>query len=289
MSVVLETIVPVFSVIALGFWLAGRRELDVPTLADLALLVTAPALVFSVLSETTLEPERWLTLLAGTVWIVAGTGAVAGLYIRTQGDELRGLIHPAVFWNAGNMALPCARLAFGTEGLEAGIIIYVVVAVLTFSLGIWIAKGRGGWQEARRMPLIYAAVAGLSVTALGLALPRMLSEPVRMLGDMAIPLMLLNLGIQLRRLHVTDVGHSLVAVGTRMGGGLALGLLFVGLFRVGGVERQVLLLGSVMPAAVINLVIAQRYDTSPSLVASAIVLGTGLSLFVIPTLLYFVA
>ena len=138
------------------------------------------------------------------------------------------------------------------------------------------------------MPLIYAAVAGLSVTALGLALPRMLSEPVRMLGDMAIPLMLLNLGIQLRRLHVTDVKHSLVAVGIRMGGGLALALLFVGLFRVGGVERQVLLLGSVMPAAVINLVIAQRYDTSPSLVASAIVLGTGLSLFVIPTLLYFV-
>jgi predicted permease len=289
MSVVFGTIVPVFSVIALGFWLAGRRNLDVPTLADLALLVTAPALTFSVLSETTLEPERWLTLFGGTVWIVAGTGAVAALYVRTQGYELRGLIHPAVFWNAGNMGLPCARLAFGAEGLEAGIIIYVVLAVLTFSLGIWIAKGQGGWQEALRMPLIYAAAAGLGVTATGVAVPRMLSEPVRMVGDMAIPLMLLNLGIQLRRLQVTDVRHSLVAVAIRMGGGLALALLFVGLFRVGGVERQVLLLGSVMPAAVVNVVIAQRYDTSPSLVASAIVLGTALSLFAIPALIYFVA
>jgi predicted permease len=289
MSVVLDTIVPVFSVIALGFWLAGRRKLDVPTLADLALLVTAPALVFSVLSETTLEPQRGLILLGGTVWIIVGTMAAAGLYVWTQGEQLRGLIHPAVFWNAGNMALPCARLAFGAEGLEAGIIIYVVVAVLTFSVGIWLAKGRSGWQEVLRMPLIYAAAAGLGVAALGAALPRMLSEPVRMLGDMAIPLMLLNLGIQLRRLQVTDVRHSRVAVAIRMGGGLALALLFVGLFRVGGVERQVLLLGSVMPAAVINVVIAQRYDTSPSLVASAIVLGTGLSLFVIPTLIYFVA
>jgi predicted permease len=289
MHVVLETIIPVFSIIALGFWVAGRRRLDLPTLADLALLITGPALVFSVLSETTLEPSRWLILLGGTVWIVAGTTLLSSLYVRTQGSEVRGLIGPAVFWNAGNMGLPCAHLAFGPEGLEAGIIIYVVVAILTFSFGIRVAKGPGGWQEALRMPLIYAAAAGIAVTVSGLSLPRTLMEPIRMLGAMAIPLMLLNLGIQLRSLHVTDVQHSLVAVGIRMGGGFLLAVFFVGLFSVAGVERQVLLLASVMPAAVVNVVIAQRYDASPSLVASAIVLGTGLSLIVIPTLIYFIA
>jgi predicted permease len=289
MSVVLETIVPVFSIIALGFWLTGRREFHVPTLADLALLVTAPALVLSVLSETSLEADRWLTLLGGTVWIITGTGMLAGIYVVTQGDPVRGLIPPAVFWNAGNMALPCARLAFGPEGLEAGIIIFVTVATLQFSVGIWIAKGPGGWNEVIRLPLLYAAAAGLILASTDAKLPGMVMEPIRMLGAMAIPLMLLNLGVQLRLLRVTDVRHSFVAVVIRMGGGLLLALIFVRLFGIGGVERQVLLLGSVMPAAVVNVVIAQRYGSSPSLVASAIVLGTALSLVVIPTLLYFVA
>ena len=64
---------------------------------------------------------------------------------------------------------------------------------------------------------------------------------------------------------VSDVRHSVVAVAIRMGGGAAFGLLFVTLFGVGGIERQVLLLASVMPAAVINVVFAQRYDAEPSL------------------------
>jgi predicted permease len=105
---------------------------------------------------------------------------------------------------------------------------------------------------------------------------------------MAIPLMLLNLGIQLRLLRVTDVRHSAVSVGIRMGGGLVFGLLFVTLLGVGGVERQVILLGSIMPAAVVNVVIAQRYGSDANLVASAIVLGTIVSAAAIPTLLFFV-
>ena len=288
MGLILETIVPVFTIIGLGFWLAGRRELHVATLADLALLVTSPALVFSILAETVLEPDRWLTLAGGTLWITLGTGLVAGLYVRLNGGGLRGLVPPAVFWNAGNMGLPCARLAFGPEGLAAAVIIFVTIAVLQFSAGVWIAKGRGGFLEVLRLPLIYAAALGLALSASGVSPPQMLMEPVRMLGQMAIPLMLLNLGVQLRALRITDVGHSVVVVGIRMGGGLLLALLFVETFRVVGVERQVLLLGSVMPAAVANVVIAQRYGSNPSIVASAIVLGTLLSLVTIPAVILFV-
>jgi predicted permease len=186
------------------------------------------------------------------------------------------------------MALPCAHLAFGEEGLEAGVIIYVVIAILQFTVGVGIAKGEGGVREAFRMPLLYGAAGGLLVSATGLELPRAIREPVDMVGAMAIPLMLLNLGIQLRLLRVTDVRHSAVSVGIRMGGGLVFGLLFVTLLGVGGVERQVILLGSIMPAAVVNVVIAQRYGSDANLVASAIVLGTIVSAAAIPTLLFFV-
>ena len=72
-----------------------------------------------------------------------------------------------------------------------------------------------------------------------------------------------------------------------MGGGFAFALLFVALFDVGGLDRKVLLLYSVMPPAVMNAVIAARYETDPGLVASAITLGTLVSVVAIPAVVIF--
>jgi len=289
MGVVFNTVVPVFSVIALGYFLAARRDLHLPTLSDLAILVTSPALMFSVLSGTTLEADRWAILAGGTVFVAAGSAVLALGYLRTGGAGRTGLLLPAIFWNAGNMTLPCARLAFGQEGLEAAAIVFVTMATLTSTFGIWIAKGENGLGEALRLPLLYGSVGGMALAVTETTLPRMVMEPIEMLGDMAIPILLLNLGIQLRTLRVSDVTHSIVVVAIRMGGGVVFGLFFVTALGIHGLERQILLLASAMPPAVINVVFAQRYDRDPSLVASCIVLGTLMSLLTIPAVLYFVA
>ena len=288
MDAALSTIGPVFSVIAVGYLLAARRQLHLPTLSDLAILVTSPALMFSVLSGTELEADRWGVLAGGTVFIAAGAALLAVGYLFTVGKGRRGLLLPAIFWNAGNITLPCARLAFGEEGLEAAAIVFVTMAILTSMFGIWIAKGENGLGEALRLPLLYGGVGGMALAVTDTTLPRIVMEPIEMLGATAIPIMLLNLGIQLRTLRVTDLAHSIAVVAIRMGGGVVFGLLFVTLFEIDGLERQILLLASVMPPAVINVVFAQRYQCDPNLVASCIVLGTFASLVTIPVLLFFV-
>lgn len=285
MTLLLETIVPVFAVVALGWWLAGRRGLDPATLANLTILVASPALMFSVLAGADVAPGRWGALAGGALWVAGGTAVVAVAYARIAGGG-RGVILPAVFWNAGNLTLPLARLAFGPEGLEAAAVIFVTMAILNSTVGIWIAKGEDGFSEVVRMPLVYGSVGGLSLATTGVTLPRVIMEPVEMLGAMAIPLMLVNLGMQLRTLAVGDFRHSLIAVAIRMVGGPALASLFVVLFGVGGIERNVLLLASVMPSAVINAVMAQRYGTDPALVASAVVISTLASVVTIPAMLY---
>jgi hypothetical protein len=192
-----------------------------------------------------------------------------------------------MLWNAGNMALPVCRLAFGAEGLEAAALVFVVLATLQSSLGIAVAKGAGGLREVLRVPLLHASLLGLAVAALGLELPHVVMEPIDMLGAMAIPLMLLNLGLQLRLLGHFHVRDAVAAVVIRIGGGLAFGLLFVHVVGLEGVVRNVLLVDAIMPAAVINVVIAQRYDASPTLVASAVALGTLVSAVTVPALLWF--
>jgi predicted permease len=283
----LETVGPVFLIVLLGWWLAGRSRMDLPTLSNLALMVTSPALMFSVLGGAEVDFESGGVLVGGTLWIALGTAALAGLYFWFDGSGQRGLLLPAIFWNAGNLPLPLARLAYGDAGLEAAAVIFVTVAILNSTVGLWIAKGENGLSEIVRMPLAYGSIGGLALAISGQTLPRLIMEPIEMLGAMAIPLLLINLGIHLRTLAVRDVRHTVVVVAIRVVGGAACAVLFISLFGVSGVERKVLLLASIMPAAVINVIIAQRYSRDPSLVASAVGLGTLISLVTIPLVLYF--
>jgi predicted permease len=287
MEIVWGTVGPVAAVVAVGFFLAGRRGFEEATLSNLALWVTSPALLFSVLADTTLDAGRLGVLVGGTSVVVAGTALLAMGWRGAFGAG-RGFLLPAVFFNGGNMGLACSRLAFGAPGLEAGAVVFVSIALCTSFFGIWIAKGENGLGEALRHPLLWGSAGGIGCAVTDTHLPSMVMEPISMLGAMAIPVMLLNLGMQLRRLRVRELWHSLGAVAIRMGGGFAFSLCYVTLLGVGGVDRQVLLLTSAMPAAVINAVLAERYGTDAGLVASAIVLGTLASLLVIPAVLLFV-
>ncbi|MEM7410708.1 MAG: AEC family transporter [Myxococcota bacterium] len=284
MPVVWNTIVPIAAIVVVGYWLAGRQNVHTGTFAELALWVTSPALLFSVLADTTLDAERFLGLAGGTLAVAAGTGLVAAVWQRWTGAG-RGFLLASIFFNGGNMGLASARLAFGEAGLEAGAVVFVSIALCTSLAGIWIAKGENGLGEALRHPMLWGSAGGLLMAGTGTELPKMVMEPIHMLGAMAIPLMLLNLGGQLRRLRVDDVGHSFVAVGIRMGGGFAIAWGFISLVGITGVDRQVLLLMSAMPAAVINAVLAEQYGTDEGIVASAILIGTVLSLVVIPVVL----
>jgi len=284
---VFSVVLPVFSIVLLGWWLAGRSRMDLPTLSNLALMVTSPALMFSVLGGAAVDFGSWGVLVAGTLWILVGTAALALLYLWFDGSDRRGLLLPAIFWNAGNLTLPLARLAYGDAGLEAAAVIYVTVAILNSTVGLWIAKGESGLSEIVRMPLAYGSVGGLVLAISGKTLPRLVMEPIEMLGAMAIPLLLINLGMHLRSLVLREIRHTVVVVAIRVMGGAACAVLFIALLGVTGVERKVLLLASIMPAAVINVIIAQRYSTDPSLVASAVALGTLISLVTIPAMLYF--
>jgi predicted permease len=211
------------------------------------------------------------------------------IYQRAAGVRMRGLYLPTMFLNSGNMALPFALLAFGAEGFDKAIIFFIATAMLTFSLGVSIAKGAGGVREVFRLPLIYAALGGLVLSLLGLQLPKFLATPVGMLADTAIPIMIINLGVQLRSLRISDLHHAAVGVGIRMGGGLLLALAFVMLFGVSGVSRNVILLVSIMPPAVFNVILAQKYDANPDAVASTIVMGTLLSVVTTSLLLLFLS
>ena len=184
--------------------------------------------------------------------------------------------------NAGNMGIPLALFAFGQEGFQRATLMFVIITFLQYSLGIYILNGRANWTEIFRLPLIYAAIAGLFFNLAQIRIPELLLQPVVMLGQATIPIMLISLGYRLYQVESLQLGHALGGALLRIFGGFAAANIAVNLIGAEGVNRQVLLLYGALPAAVINFILTEKYRQDPGLAASIVVLSTFISVLTIP-------
>ena len=190
--------------------------------------------------------------------------------------------------NAGNMGFPLALFAFGEAGMQRATLMFVMLTFLQYSLGIYILNGRGNWTEIFRLPLIYAAIMGISVNLAQLRIPELLLQPITMLGQATIPIMLISLGYRLHDVESLQWGHALGGGLLRIFGGFAAANIAVNLIVAAGVNRQVLLLYGALPAAVVTFVLAEKYRQDPGLAASIVVISTFASILTIPIVFWLI-
>ncbi|MBI5894213.1 MAG: AEC family transporter [Deltaproteobacteria bacterium] len=284
---ILSIVFPVFSIIGIGYLFARFKKLSLEPVIDILLYITIPSLIVSSLVKKKFIFGEIMTVSLAALIVMAGTGIMSFVYLKIiNKKELRGFYLPTMFMNSGNMAFPLALLAFGEEGLAVAVIYYVAVSIMVYSLGIHIAKGKGGFYEIFKLPLIYATTIGMILNFTEITLPKSMLLTVDMLGAATIPLMLISLGYQLHSTHITSFGMSISGTVIRIFGGTMLAYFATMLFSIGGLEQNIIILSSSMPSAVINFIMSYKYKLDYSLVASVIALSTIVSLFTTPILLY---
>ncbi len=278
---ILASVVPVFAILGLG-WVYGHfRDLPARALSDLVMWILIPCLVLSAVGSRPIELAELGRIGAAAALVVLGCGLAAWIAFRRRPDR-RAAMLCAMFMNSANMAFPLALLAYGQEGLTRQVVFYIAINLLHSTVGIALARGRGGLREALRLPLLYAALLGLTLAASGTLLPEEVSRPLDLVGKATLPVMLLMLGVRLRRSRLAHLGPALAVSLLRLGVGLGLGLAAAELLGLTGFARGAVLLGASMPVAVFNTVLAERYELHPELVASSVVLSTLLALATIP-------
>jgi predicted permease len=285
---VFESVFPIFALILVGYLLARVRRVDMAPFTDMIIYLTGPCLVLSSFLHHPIEAKSLGMVFLAALGIVVITAVVFGATLRGAGrlDSLRGLLLPAVFMNTGNMGLPLNQLAFGPEGLSYAVIFFVSVATLHYSLGIAILQGRGGFREALKLPLIYAALLGVGLNLSRVTIPTWIVIPIDLIGQIAIPLMILVLGYQLHQVRLRQAGLSFLCALFRIGGGLLAGILMVKVLGLSGTEADVVILMSALPPAVLNSVLTKKYEKNPELVSSTILIGTLMSVVTTPVILY---
>jgi len=290
LSVFAQVLLPIVVVVASGYLLQRRLELDLQSVNRLSLYLLSPALIFSSLVQSRIEATETLRIGAFMTLFVVSIGAVTwlvALVLRIEAIDRAALMLCVMFMNAGNYGLPAAQFAFGREGFDRAVLFFVVQAILAQTLAIYIAGAGhgdrlGGLLRLLRMPQIYAVLAALAVRLGGVRLDpagegilNYLFRGVDLVGDAAVPLLLIILGLQLAETGWTgEVPKVALATVLRLGLSVPLALLLAHLLGLNELSTKLAVMLSSMPTAVNMIILAIEFDVRPRFVSSVVVVST---------------
>jgi predicted permease len=282
----LDIVLPIYVSIGLGaLWARSGRAYDTALVTDLIMLIGAPCLVFSTLTDLAVDPATMARLALATVAALLVLGVLGGLLLAGVRLPRHTYLGPLVFMNVGNMGLPLCLYAFGDEGLTLGVTFFAVGALAQFTVGIVLWSGRLSVMEVVRTPLAWAAGLAVLVLVTGTPVPEWLRRTTTVLGGVTIPLMQFTLGVSLVGLHLGRLPRAFGLAVARFGLGVTVGIGLATAFGLDGVAWNVFVLDCAMPVAVFNYLLAERYGRSPEDVAGLVVVSTLLSFVTIPALL----
>lgn len=279
-------VAPVFVVALVGLaWARSGAHFDEVSISRLVLNVGVPCLLFRSLTTLDVSPFE-LAQMAGLTVGVMSLFAIGGFAVlNVMKLPAHTFLGPLIFSNSGNVGVPICLFAFGEPGLALGMTYFAVSAMFHVSLGGPLFAGAFSWKPFLRSPLTWAVAITVPVVASGVAVPTWIARTTELLGDIAIPLMLLTLGVSLSKMHPDSLGRSLVLALVRFALGVSAGFLLTTLFGVEGLTRKVLILQASMPVGVLNYLFAQRFGRTPEQVASLVLVSTLLSVLTVPALL----
>ncbi|MDP3638823.1 MAG: AEC family transporter [Azonexus sp.] len=278
----LAILFPIFGIVAAGYFYARHHKPEMAVANRLNMDVFVPALVFAAMAGKSFDLVAYAPLALGGFLVLATCGLLAWPIARLIGVQPKTLVPPMLFNNSGNIGLPLAVLAWGEAALPAAVILFMVENTLHFSFGARLLDPKTRLLTLWRIPVVFAAIAGLTVAMLKIPIWQPLVIAIKMLGDVSVPLLLFSLGVRM-----TDVSFSewKVATGSAILRPLAGMLIAAGVIQLLGLKGQeaaMLLVFGALPPAVLNFLFAERYKQEPERVASIVLIGNLAALLFLP-------
>jgi len=285
---IFSIIFPVVAIVLVGYFYATKFQPNMETANTINMNIFLPALMFSVLSKESFQIQNYQLLAISGVIVIIGSGILAWIVAKALNINIKTFVPPMMFNNTGNIGLPLAVLAFGEIALGAAVVLFAIEMLLHFTFGAYILSKNANFMSIFRSPILIATLAGLSINLVDFELWLPITQMIDLLGQAALPLLMFTLGTRLIGINFGDwklgvLGSFLCPVV-----GLIVALVVIQFIELEHLHYQQLILFSVLPPAVLNHMMAEKYQQQPETVASIVMIGNIGSLIVLPMALYYV-
>ncbi len=292
---ILNTIIPIFSVIFLG-WLARRHGFIPQAFAGpanrLVFYFAIPAMVFAAIAKGSLKTDFNPVLLGCTLAAVGlsfGMTWVVGWAAKVPRRRFGTFVQSAFHGNLGYIGLAVVFYYLGQEGFVSASLLIGFIMILQNLLSVIILQVYRDKETSRNgagtvffkimgNPVILSAVAGIGFSLTGAALPLVISRTLEIVSGMALPLALLLIGSALNfDLMKIQLKPALPAAFVKLG---ILPGIGVGFYSLWGLSPEIYVPGLILlasPSATISYVMAVEMGGDADFAVTAISLSTLMS------------
>lgn len=288
-------VVPILLVAAVAFGLAKRGIVaETRPLARLSLYFFSPALAFQSLARSDVNASDFASILLyalAVALVMGGLGLLLARLLRFDRLMTSAFLLSILFVNAGNYGIPFNQFAFGADGVARAAVFFVGNSVLSNTLAVYIASAghsdlRQSLAAVAKMPLAYAALLGLVFNLMHWTLALPLARAVELAAAAALPVMLVNLGLELAKARLDDYDWRVIlATGVKLLITPGAAIVLAALFGMQGLTRSVSIVEASMPTAVMASLIATEFRARSDFVTSVVFISTLGSTITLPLLL----
>lgn len=301
MSVLLNVVLPVFIVLGFGYaavWRGLFSNAGVDGLMKFTQGFALPCLLFRAISTLDLGQSFNLPLL-GSFYAGALAGFVAGLagarlIFRRDWEDAVAIGFVGLFSNSLLLGVPITERAYGAAALTANFAIISIHAPFCYGVGITtmeIVRARGAsltllpakvLRAMFRNALVIGIALGFAVNLSGFEMPGVLKDAVDLMARAALPAALFGLGGMLYRYRPEgDLRTILYIVGCSLLLHPAVVWLLGSATGLSTAEFRSAIVTASMAPGVNAYIFANMYGRARRVAASAVLIGTGLSVLTV--------
>ncbi|EKO3436930.1 AEC family transporter [Vibrio fluvialis] len=283
---VVSILFPVMALVCVGYAIGRWLKPDFRPINRINMDTFLPALVFSSLATMPLDTAQ-LPLIYASLIAVLIPGILMIPICKLGGWNFKAWAPLHMFRNSGNLAIPLFTYTFGETALSSAVLLFVVSACLHISLGLALLSKGGSFRQIFTAPVFIATVVAMLFNLSGTPVWKPLYEATALLGQAAVPVMLLSLGSQMTNIRLAGLRVGLISTAQSLTTGAVAFALIYFFIPLPTMQLQMMVLFTMLPPAVMNYLFAERFHIEPTNVASMVLFGNFLCLFTLPLLLIF--
>jgi hypothetical protein len=247
-------------------------------------------------SETLLVPVTAGITTGAALLLAAGIYSVMGKKMHLSPQERGVLLIASAFGNVTYLGLPVLTGLYGSTAAKYAL--YYDLLATTPMLWVAGAALAARYGEGKKLilkkslktiaslPPVWGIFIGMALHQAEITLPAFALKTIEMLGGLVVPLMIFSIGLVLSLPKVKHAYAIIPAVVIKLVAGPLIAYATARMLGLTGIALISCSIEGAMPAMVLSLLVAARFNLDVSLAAFVIVVTTVLSFFTLPAVIY---